>query len=125
MTDAGLAVLREFLIEQYDDLRSRLTRRMGSEDEASDALHEMYLRLDRSEAVANVCTPTAYLVRMAINIVTDRKRVEKRLGGRIDIETVLDMIDETPGPDRILEGQSDFLALRRAIQELTLRRGGW
>jgi RNA polymerase sigma-70 factor (ECF subfamily) len=122
MTDAGLAHLRQFLVERYDDLRSRLTHRLGSADDASDALNETYLRLDRAEAVVSVRAPTAYLIRMAINIVADRRRVEKRRGSRLDIETVLDLVDETPGPDRILEAQSDFLALRGAVQELTPRQ---
>lgn len=122
MAEGSLAMLRQLLVERYDDLRGRLVRRLASEDDANDTLHEIYLRLDRTEAVVDVRSPTAYLVRMAINIVTDRKRSEGRQGERIDIDTVLDLMDETPGQERILEGREAFQALQRAMQALTPRQ---
>src|SRR5262249_24372350 len=112
----------QLLVERYDDLRGRLARRLGSEEDASDTLHDMYLRIDRAEVVASIRSPTAYLVRMAINIVTDRQRRDRRQGGRVDIETVLDLLDDTPGPDRVLEGREDLAALERAMQALTPRK---
>lgn len=121
MTDAGSAALRQFLVERYDDLRSRLVRRLGSEDEACDTLHEVYMRLHRTQSMGTVQSPMAYLVRMAINIITDRRRSEKR-HNRVDIETVLELMDSAPGQDRILEGKAAFAVLLDAMQELTPRQ---
>jgi RNA polymerase sigma factor (sigma-70 family) len=122
MSDAGVSTLRQFLVERYDDLRSRLTRRLGSEDAANDVLHDIYLRLHRADATLSVRSPTAYLVRMALNLITDQRRSDSRRGSRVDIDTVLNLVDETPGPDRIIEGQAGFLALRRALAALTPRQ---
>jgi RNA polymerase sigma-70 factor (ECF subfamily) len=123
MTETSLAVLRQLLVERYDDLRRRLTRRLGSEDDARDTLHDMYLRLGGvGEAAANVRSPTAYLIRIAVNLIGDRRRIEGRQGTRVDIDTVLDLVDETPDQARALEGRSAFQALQRALADLTPRQ---
>ncbi|MEI2417935.1 hypothetical protein V8Z80_17285 [Orrella sp. JC864] len=43
--DTGLAELRRYFAERYDQLKHALTRKLGSADHASDALHEAYVRL--------------------------------------------------------------------------------
>lgn len=121
MTEASLGLLRRVLVERYEELRSRLARRLGSEEDARETINEMYLRLSRADAAASVRSPTAYLMRMAINMVTDRQRSEQRRG-RTDIDTVLSLVDDMPGPDRVLEGRAELAALERAMDELTPRQ---
>jgi RNA polymerase sigma-70 factor (ECF subfamily) len=122
LTDVSLALLRQVLVERYADLRSHLARRLGSEDDASETLHEIYLRMHQAETTATIRNPVAYLMRMALNLVTDQRRGEIRRGGRVDIDTVLDLVDDTPGADRVLEGQAEFAALGLAMEELTQRQ---
>ena len=38
MMPTSLSVLRDFMLQRYDDLKARLTRRLGCPDLASDAL---------------------------------------------------------------------------------------
>jgi RNA polymerase sigma-70 factor (ECF subfamily) len=122
VTDVSLALLRQVLVERYADLRSHLAYRLGSEDDASETLHEVYLRVNQAETTTTIHNPFAYLMRMALNLVIDRRRSEARQGGRVDIDAVLDLVDDTPGADRILEGRSEFAALGRAMDELTPRQ---
>jgi RNA polymerase sigma factor (sigma-70 family) len=122
VTNASLTLLRQVLVERYADLRSHLAYRLGSEDDASETLHEVYLRVNLAQTTANIHNPFAYLMRMALNLVIDRRRSEVRQGGRVDIDAVLDLVDETPGADRVLEGRAEFAALERAMDELTPRQ---
>ena len=45
----SLSVLRDFMLQRYDDLKARLTRRLGCPDLASDALQDTWLRLEAKE----------------------------------------------------------------------------
>ncbi len=56
MTWAGL---RDLLSDQYDELRVRLTRRLGSEELARESLHETWVRLNRHDDVGPEQSPDA------------------------------------------------------------------
>jgi RNA polymerase sigma-70 factor, ECF subfamily len=114
--------LRDFLGEQYSELRLRLTRRLGSSDWAEEALHDTYLRLDGSEAIAPVNNPGAYLFRAAINNAINRRRAENRRLSPVDIETLLHIADDAPGAHRVLEGRSDLALLKGAMAVLPERQ---
>ena len=50
MSDSSRSSLRELLAQRYDDLKRRLTWRLGSAELASDALHDTWVHLeDRKE----------------------------------------------------------------------------
>ena len=122
MTDKNLAMLRGFLVARYDDLKTRLTHRLGSAELAGEALQDTYLRLERADAVGSVSSPGAYLFRMAFNTAMDQKRAERRRLSRTEIHTLLDIGDNAPGPLRIVEGRFEIQALERALAELPPRR---
>jgi RNA polymerase sigma factor (sigma-70 family) len=115
-------MLRQLLVDQYDDLRQRLARRLGSDDLARETLHELYLRMDRSDAVGVLRSPSTYLLTAAVNLARDRWRTEGRRARRITVDALYDLIDDNPGPDRAVESQSDFEAFRRALERLTPRQ---
>ena len=71
-------MLRSLLADRYDDLKTRLSRRLGSSELASDALQDTYVRLGRTEISGPIRSPAAYLFRMAFNVAMDQKRIEKR-----------------------------------------------
>jgi RNA polymerase sigma-70 factor (ECF subfamily) len=116
------SALRQLLVDRYDDFRQRLTRRLGSADAAHETLHELYLRLDRPGAVGALQNPNAYILTSAVNLARDRWRTEHRRAQRVDVDALYDLIDENPGPDRIVEGRLAFEALRRALDQLTPRQ---
>ena len=120
--ETSWTALRQLLVERYDDLRQRLTRRLGSADAARETLHELYLRMDRPDSVGALRNPTSYILTSAVNLARDRWRTEHRRAQRIDIDALYDLIDESPGPDRVAEGRLTFEALRRALEQLTPRQ---
>ncbi|MDR3493352.1 MAG: RNA polymerase sigma factor [Ancalomicrobiaceae bacterium] len=126
MTDDGKQTswmaLRQLLVERYDELRRRLTRRLGSADAAHETLHELYVRMDRPDAVGTLQNPTNYLLTSAINLARDRWRTENRRAQRVDVDALEELLDESPGPDRVADGRLAFEALRRALDELTPRQ---
>ncbi|MBB4196408.1 RNA polymerase sigma-70 factor (ECF subfamily) [Rhodoblastus sphagnicola] len=114
--------LRQLLVERYDELRGRLTRRLGSSDAAHETLHELYLRMDRPDAVGALQNPTNYLLTSAVNLARDRWRTENRRAQRVDMDALEGLLDESPGPDSVAGGRLAFEALRSALDELTPRQ---
>ena len=47
MAETTWALLRDLLTDRYTEFKVRLTRRLGSEELASESLHETWLRLHR------------------------------------------------------------------------------
>ncbi|MEW6644002.1 MAG: sigma-70 family RNA polymerase sigma factor [Pseudomonadota bacterium] len=120
--ETSWAALRQLLVERYDLLRRRLTRRLGSADAAQETLHELYLRMERSDNVGVLQNPTSYLLTSAVNLARDRWRTEDRRASRVDVDALYELIDENPGPDRVVEGQMTFDVLRQALERLTPRQ---
>lgn len=122
MSDMSWAALRQVLVERYDELRSRLARRLGSVELASETLHEVYLRLDRSGPLGPVRNPDALLFRVASNIAIDRHRRERRLAKQQDIRAFLTIADAAPSPAELVEMRQEIARLESAIEELSPRR---
>ena len=122
MTETTWATLRQLLLDRYDELRKRLTRRLESEELAHETLHETWLRLDRKDAVGNIKSPTGYLLRTALNVAFDRKRTDQRLARADEIAAFLNDLDAAPDPARDAEARLEIAALERALEQLTPRR---
>jgi RNA polymerase sigma factor (sigma-70 family) len=122
MNDTAWATLRQVLADRYDDLCTRLARRLNSEDLARETLHDTWLHLLHKQGSETIHNPAGYLLRTAFNLALDRRRKTSRLARQIEIEAFLDAADEAPGPAQIVEAQQDMEALRLAIAELTPRR---
>lgn len=122
MSKTARSSLRDLLAAQYDSIRKRLARRLGSDDLAGETLHETYLRFDRPHELAAIEDPVAYLYRAALNVAESRRRSEARLARRADIEAALQVPDSAPGPGRAAEGALEVEALTRALAQLPERR---
>lgn len=116
------AILRNLLLSDYADLGRRLARRLGSSDLAAEALQETYLRLERLRDIGPMRNPKAYLLRMAFNVAADRRRAESRRLTSADVDSLLDIADDSPDPCQTVEGRSEIDALQRAIDEMPPRR---
>jgi RNA polymerase sigma factor (sigma-70 family) len=119
-TDAVL--LQRLLVGDYDELKRRLTQRLGSEDLASDVLQETYIRLQRPARIGIVSSPKRYLLTIATNIARMRFRREKRWTSLSELDAAVGFVDETPDPLQSLEGRQDMEALKRAFDALSPRR---
>lgn len=122
MADINRVRLRGQLVENYDGLIKKLTRRLGSSDFAHDALHETFLRLDRVTDAVPVRSPIDYIFRTAINIAKDRQKAQNYRVSASEIDALLDDVcDEGPDPERIVEARSEIDAFKRALAELPPR----
>jgi RNA polymerase sigma factor (sigma-70 family) len=121
VVETSWAGLRQLLVDRYYDLRERLTRRLGSAELASEALHEVYLRLDRKEPPGVVESPAAYLFKAAYNVANDRRRSEHRHAGH-PMADASDIPDEAPRPDNVAMAKDEIAALARALLTLSPRQ---
>jgi RNA polymerase sigma-70 factor (ECF subfamily) len=110
------------LAVDYDNLAKQLTRKLGSSDLATEALNETFLRLENVSEAKPVGSPKGYLFRIAVNIATDRRREENRRLSSREVDTLLEIADESPDPAQIAEARSEVEAFKQAIAELPDRR---
>jgi RNA polymerase sigma factor (sigma-70 family) len=123
VTVASLAVVRRFLIDRYDDIKHRLTVRLGSPDLAGDALQDAWLNISRVETLEGVRNPGNYIFGVAMNAARDRMReANTRHLDAAEIDGLLDIADDAPGPVRAVESRSDLRALQTILQELPPRQ---
>lgn len=122
MTETTLLALRRLLLESYDELKTRLTQRLGSSELAGDAIQDAWLRLQGAEAVGTVRSPANYLFRIALNLARDRLSADRRLLSAIEIERLLDLADGAPDSAQIAEMRSELRAVERLIAELPPRQ---
>ena len=121
MGNTTWAALRDLLANRYDEFRARLTRRLGSEELASESLNETWLQLHRQDEAVSIQSPTGYVLRTAVNIATDHRRMETRRARRADVLAALDIPDPAPGPQREAEARFQLEALQAAIDVLPER----
>lgn len=121
MTGDNRTTLRDVLAADYTGLFRRLTRKLGSSELAGDALQETFLRVERMSKTPVISSPKDYLFRIALNVATDRRRVDKRHLSLDVVDALLDIPDDTPDAATVLEGRQDIEALDRALAELPTR----
>lgn len=123
MADDVPQILRNLVLQRYDDLKRRLRRTLGSEDLAEDALHDTWLKLQRGEVPGPVHNPQAYVMRMAVNFALEMRRSRSQVLSPDDVDTLLELApDPAPGPDRIAEDRSQLQALNDILGALPPRR---
>ncbi len=122
MTD-GLFALRHLFLDRYDDIKARLTRRLGSADLADDAMQDTWLRLTRMQLIGAVQSPRSYLFRIALNVAEDRRLTEQRRRVLpVEIESLLHLPDSAPTPEQTAIARSDLEAFKSIVDELPSRR---
>lgn len=115
--------LHSIFLQQRDALARFLTRRMGCAETAQDLTQETWLRIARVGGGEDICNPRAYLFRIAANVAADHRRAEiRRRLAPDEVDNLLAVPDETPGPEAVAEARSDVAALREALAELPERR---
>jgi RNA polymerase sigma factor (sigma-70 family) len=122
MTNSNRLSLRQWLAAGYTDIRRRLARRLGSEELASEVLHEAYLRLDGAGDAAVIHRPGDYIFRVALNIASDQRRTVSRRLNYSEVEALYHFSDTVIDAERELEARSELAALGRAFEALTPRQ---
>jgi RNA polymerase sigma-70 factor (ECF subfamily) len=124
--EAARQSLRQVLVERYDALVRKLAARLGSPDLADDALHEAWLRLERAPEPAVVKDPFAYILRVALNLGSDRRRREVRRAGILAAQGEAEgpdrLLDDAPDPEQVVAARSEWAAIKRALAALPERR---
>ncbi|PWI22547.1 RNA polymerase subunit sigma-70, partial [Kurthia sibirica] len=102
MTETSLAVIRRLLVERYDELKRRLTRRLGSSELAGEALHDAWLRIAQADSVGVVGNPGNYVFGVAMNAARDRLRnADSRILSAAEVDGLLEIADGAPGPEPV------------------------
>jgi RNA polymerase sigma-70 factor (ECF subfamily) len=122
MSDSSRELLRRIFLLGYDDLKVRLTRRLGSVELAGDALHDAWLRLEHATPIGPVVRPRPYILRIAYNIALKRLRGQGDMVTLEDVREELNLVDDAPTPVRIMEARAELNLLLQAAEELTPRR---
>lgn len=122
MSEQARPDLLDFLAKRYEDLKLRLTRVLGSDELAGDALQDTWLRLQSREDDGPVRSPTAYLVRIAVNIAVDIQRRQAKSLPLDEVNALMELSDPQPGPARAVEIRSDLQAAMKVMERMPSRR---
>jgi RNA polymerase sigma factor (sigma-70 family) len=123
MTETSLAVIRRLLVERYDELKRRLTRRLGSSELAGEALHDAWLRIAQADSVGVVGNPGNYVFGVAMNAARDRLRnADSRILSAAEVDGLLEIADGAPCPEHVARARSDLRGLEAILHELPARR---
>lgn len=122
MADASRSLLLRSLLARYAAIRGRLARRFGPQV-AEDALQETWIRLEtRADDLAPIKDPEAYVYRAALNTAHNMVKSDSRRLTFVDIEELLGVPDDTPGPATIAADRADVAVVAQALSELTERQ---
>ena len=121
MAETSRLKLRQQVADDYDNLIRHLTRKLGSSELAYEALHETFVRLDAVPVTTEVRNPASYVFQTAINIAKNRRKAQSYRLSASEVDALLDVSDEMPGPDRIAEARSELQAFERALVGLPER----
>lgn len=117
------AALRDCLAKNYERLHTRLSRRLGCAEQASDCLHDAWVRLHDLGVSGEVQRPEAYVYRVARNLAMNCLRTpSERLRADDDGEALALLVDEAPGPQAVAEERMRARAFLRAFARLPRRQ---
>ncbi|MFC7287231.1 RNA polymerase sigma factor [Herminiimonas glaciei] len=111
--------LQDYLLANYSHLHKRLTRHLACPDQASDCLHDAWLRLGEMPVTEEVKNLEAYVYRVACNLAIDNVRSSRPWQYVVGLEDAMEYIaDDAARPDQIAELRSELQAVDRALHGL-------
>ncbi|MGC1305443.1 MAG: sigma-70 family RNA polymerase sigma factor [Caulobacteraceae bacterium] len=96
------------------------TRRTPKSEDAADLLQEAFARFARLSAPLRLDNPEAYLQRIAVNLLTDTRRLPHNRAQHIDVDS-LDLADPYPTAERQLEARQMLARLDACLARLRPR----
>lgn len=113
--------LQAVFLEKRPVLLRLLVARLGSRDDAEDALQDLWVKLDGLPA-RPVSDPAAFLYRMAANHATDRRIAAARRGARDDAWHGLQAAEgDAPDAERTLIARDRLARIEQAIAAMPER----
>ncbi len=117
--------LLEHYLAQRQALQRFLAARLRDEQIAEDILQEMYLKLERTTVENAIENPTAFLYRVANNLVLDYRKAASRRRVRdhnwSDSQVTLigkEPVEDIPDADRALDARRRFNQLTEGMKGL-------
>jgi RNA polymerase sigma-70 factor (ECF subfamily) len=99
-------------------LRRLLVARLGSADDAEDALQDLWMRVADLDA-SRIDQPIPFLCRMATNLATDRRVAAARRGARDGAwEEVQPVSGDYADPERVALGRSELARAQALIAQM-------
>ncbi len=105
-------------------LRAYLARRLRNRHEIDDYVQDVYVRVLSSRSTKKVESWRGFLLRIASNLLIDRKRRDdvRRRDDHIPVETEGDLLDEHGhSPERTLLAKEELAALSQVLDTLDPR----
>jgi RNA polymerase sigma factor (sigma-70 family) len=129
MDGGGGPERRSDMLDAYmskrDDLVRFLTARLRSAAAAEDLAQDLYLRVASLELSEPVDNPSAYLYRLASNLMLDRLRSDRRAGARDAawlqtkrVEMGGESVADEPSPEQAVYGRQRLALAAEAIADL-------
>ncbi|WP_077967222.1 RNA polymerase sigma factor [Ensifer adhaerens] len=113
------------LLDVFLRLQPHLIRyfstRTRSREDSEDLAQEAWIKLSRNGAAA-LAAPAPYLRRIARSLAIDHSRSPSRYLTSTEVGVLLNVADQRPTPERMLEHRDTLDHLRRAMDELTPRQ---
>ncbi len=122
MSGFAKTIMRRLFSEDYDDVKRRLTHRLGSADLADEAMHEAWIRLATAKKTPAIQRPEHYLFRVAMNAATDQHRKEARHRRSVELDLALEIADERPTPEEELISRAEINLFDTIVAELPPRQ---
>jgi RNA polymerase sigma-70 factor (ECF subfamily) len=117
--------LLDAYMAKRDDLVRFLTARLRSAAAAEDLVQDLYLRVASLELTEPVDNPSAYLYRLASNLMLDRLRSDRRSGARDAswvqskrVEMGGESVADEPSPEQSAYARQRLALAAEAIAEL-------
>lgn len=103
----------------HDSLIHFLRQRLRTPEDANDVAQEAYIRMMQYQNSRQIRSPSSMLFRIAINVANDLGRSEqvRRVSDRCSLESV-DLVSDTPSPEREVSAKQELALLRAAIEDL-------
>lgn len=112
-------------LEMRDDLGRFAASRLGGRGDVEDVLQELFLKVSRTPADAEIRDPRAYLYRLTNNLLLDRWRSSRRSAARDGAWRVAmhgaedgDDVDDAPSAEAVVAGRQRLQALMTALDQL-------
>ena len=117
--------LLDAYLSRRDDLVRFFAARLRSMTAAEDLVQDLYIRVSSLDSGEPVENPSAYLYRLASNLMLDRLRSERRTGARDSawlqgqrLELGGEAVADEPSAEQNVAGRQRLAQVARAISEL-------
>lgn len=102
-------------------IKRYLISRTLSQADSDDLAQEAWIKLARNGAAA-LAAPVPYLMRIARTLAVDHDRGQRRKLTSNDIDVLMSVADEQPGPEKQFEDRDQVRCLMQIIGELPERQ---